>query len=643
MNGMNGNTELYKQTLSYDEKVDPCVCLALPWWVRTMHPTYPPRHGGKIEPLICGERVFERIANDLKHARSSVDIITWGFDPGMVLVRGATAEQGQRYGDLLEEIATRQRDPVTVRLLVWHTSVATQWLMKNIPGYYGTRFPAIGCTENGYYSESHQTYNTNWFSKVRAGKIPNLSFHVRRMVAGIEGPALVDELPLSSAKLKLLSGFLTHHQKMLLIDYERPNSAKGYVMGHNSITDFWDSEKHLFRDPRREWIYKVDPADAMNRAFKEGPQLFPDAPGYAPSEREIEEKERAVQAWLKNNRHVAKPYQDVSIRLKGPILHDLNHNFCQAWQESNRPDASAAEMNPLGSKDLYRKLAMKYGEIDPNFIERRKKIPFEAFTTFGDHSAQLLRTQPMHGEKSIRECYANLTRQMSHYIFIQNQYIQYEPWTEHLKECIQRLRSAGYKKEIYVFIVTSTPEKDGMDLPTYGVARKIGQSETMVQEHAEALEQALREKKPEPITPEEMAERGINVVMGSMWTCADKPPGEKLRADDYEEIYIHAKVAIVDDAAFTIGSANLNLRSMALDSELNVLSEAQDVAYQLRVDLFRQCTGNAGPGPFKDMEETFREWGTIMSDSLKAKNNHHRLRHQILPFHVDRKPGSPVV
>lgn len=99
----------------------------------------------------------------------------------MVLVRGATAEQGQRYGDLLEEIATRQRDPVTVRLLVWHTSVATQWLMKNIPGYYGTRFSAIGCAENGYYSESHQTYNANWFSKVRAGKILNLSFHVRRM------------------------------------------------------------------------------------------------------------------------------------------------------------------------------------------------------------------------------------------------------------------------------------------------------------------------------------------------------------------------------------------------------------------------------------------------------------------------------
>lgn len=32
---------------------------------------------------------------------------------------------------------------------------------------------------------------------------------------------------------------------------------------------------------------------------------------------------------------------------------------------------------------------------------------------------------------------------------------------------------------------------------------------------------------------------------------------------------------------------------MALDSELNVLSEAKDVAFQLRSELFSQCSGMA--------------------------------------------------
>jgi hypothetical protein len=149
-------------------------------------------------------------------------------------------------------------------------------------------------------------------------------------------------------------------------------------------------------------------------------------------------------------------------------------------------------------------------EMDPEFIERRKKISRNPFVfPNGQHSVQLIRTQPQHGEKTIKECYANLTRQIHHYIFIQNQYIQYEPWARHIKECVQRLRSAGYVKPIYVFMLTSTPESNRMDLPTYDVASKIGQSHTMVVEHAKAKEEAERVKGKMPLSPEEMEEQGI--------------------------------------------------------------------------------------------------------------------------------------
>jgi phosphatidylserine/phosphatidylglycerophosphate/cardiolipin synthase-like enzyme len=129
--------------------------------------------------------------------------------------------------------------------------------------------------------------------------------------------------------------------------------------------------------------------------------------------------------------------------------------------------------------------------------------------------------------------------------------------------------------------------------------------------------------------------------MGSLWTCAET--GGKLRPEDYEEIYIHAKVAVVDDAALTIGSGNLNLRSMALDSELNVLSEAKDVAYQLRTDLFSQCTGKMGPVQFGDMTETFKDWNDMATTNADSKTSGAKLKSQLLPFYVDRKPGSPVV
>ena len=253
--------------------------------------------------------------------------------------------------------------------------------------------------------------------------------------------------------------------------------------------------------------------------------------------------------------------------------------------------------------------------------------------------ARCFRVEAELKEKSIKECYANLTRLTQHYIFIQNQYIQYEDWATHLTACAEKLRSAGYAKPIYVFILTSTPEADGMDLATYDIAMKLGRSDAMAVEHAETVERAKRGKAKMPITAEELEKRGIKVLMASMWTGAPKPKS----ADDYEETYIHAKVAIVDDAAFTVGSANLNVRSMALDSELNLLSQAKDVAFELRGKLFMQCTNDEGPAQFGDTKKTFGDWLTLMAHNTTMMAKGRPLSGQIATFHVDRQPGAPVI
>ena len=644
MSGMNDNVDLYKQTLSYRANAAPRQCLAQPWFVRVPYRIHPPRYRCLIEPLICGEEVFRKIAKDLKNARHSIDIITWGFDPGMVLVRGKSAEDGVRYGDLLKEIVSRN-PAVKVRLLIWHDSVITQFVMRNNPGYYGGRFPHIGCGKSGYFSEFHQTYNAEWYAQVSAGKIPNIHIHVRSVPVQLLGKSMADEVTPKGAMATATKAFATHHQKMLLIDYEIPSQATGYVMGHNSVTDFWDTAEHHFRDIRRERIYDIEHMQLQKAAWKEGEHYDSASPGYRLSPAQQATKERLVQSYIDRNSHVVKPYQDVSCRLHGPILHDLNQNFCQAWENSTEPPSFFVDTACLFIPPVW--FAKKIGDwihnkMDPDFITRRAKIPWEAFKLQnGQHNVQLLRTEPQHAEKSIKECYANLTRQIHHYIFIQNQYIQYTTWAEHLIECVGRLRSAGYLKPIYVFILTSTPENDGMDRPTYDVASKVGSSEAMKVEHDEAVKLAREKKIKAPITAEELAGSGINVFMGSLWTC-DKGK-QTLQATDYEEIYIHAKVAVVDDAAFTIGSANLNVRSMALDSELNVLSEAQDVAFKLRCDLFSQCSGMAGPAQFGNMAATFEKWLGTAARNAKNKGVGNQLTSQLLPFHVDRKPGDPVI
>jgi hypothetical protein len=82
---------------------------------------------------------------------------------------------------------------------------------------------------------------------------------------------------------------------------------------------------------------------------------------------------------------------------------------------------------------------------------------------------------------------------------------------------------------------------------------------------------------------------------------------------------------------------------MALDSELNILSEAKDVAYQLRTELFAQCTGQSGPAQFGDMEKTFKDWGVAASKNKKLISDGGHLKSQLVPFYVDRKPGYPVI
>ena len=52
-------------------------------------------------------------------------------------------------------------------------------------------------------------------------------------------------------------------------------------------------------------------------------------------------------------------------------------------------------------------------------------------------------------------------------------------------------------------------------------------------------------------------------------------------------IYVHAKVMIVDDRVLKIGSANMNNRSLGLDSECDLAFEAADDAQAMKITALR--------------------------------------------------------
>jgi phosphatidylserine/phosphatidylglycerophosphate/cardiolipin synthase-like enzyme len=53
-------------------------------------------------------------------------------------------------------------------------------------------------------------------------------------------------------------------------------------------------------------------------------------------------------------------------------------------------------------------------------------------------------------------------------------------------------------------------------------------------------------------------------------------------------LYVHAKVAIIDDRWLIVGSANLNAHSLLNDTEMNVVTDDAGLARQTRVRLWSE-------------------------------------------------------
>ncbi|WP_233134195.1 phospholipase D-like domain-containing protein, partial [Aggregatibacter actinomycetemcomitans] len=60
------------------------------------------------------------------------------------------------------------------------------------------------------------------------------------------------------------------------------------------------------------------------------------------------------------------------------------------------------------------------------------------------------------------------------------------------------------------------------------------------------------------------------------------------------EVYVHSKVTIMDDVFTVISSANLNTRSMQVDTELGIIMECNEVAEGLRKRLWDLHTNKNG-------------------------------------------------
>jgi len=90
----------------------------------------------------------------------------------------------------------------------------------------------------------------------------------------------------------------------------------------------------------------------------------------------------------------------------------------------------------------------------------------------------------------------------------------------------------------------------------------------------------------------------------------------------YREIYIHSKLMFVDDVYTTLGSANLNARSMVGDSELNICTEELSFTQAARKRVWGNLAGADLDGKEctrDQMKETYQDWQQRMTNNKKNR------------------------
>ena len=630
--------------------------------------SHPISQNNQLDVFICGEKGFASIAADIKNAKSSIDLCCWGFDPGMELVRAEGLwPRGPTFGDLLIEAGERG---VCVRLLVWlhpglnAASIAIGMLNpRNLPGWtHDSDFfnrlvfqqqvkeinaqRMLAAKRDAYLKKAKEKkpgaidiglpdqiaiaekarveYCCRWFRAARRidGSFKNAFVADRQADMVSIRASLALEGGLDKTERGGMIAVGSHHQKSILIDYAHEGGAKavGYVMGLNSVTDYWDTEEHKIEDHRRE--------RGGDREAKEC--VLPLAAD--------ESKEQAAKPVApQGNTGFAsyKPYRDYACRLEGgAALIAIHKNFSSAWFRASVPEDHV-------SREFIRR-EMESEETPPALLRPPKP---------GDTAIQIVRTQPEEQDKTIQELYFQATDAVTHtggYIYVENQYFQYEAWTQRLlakckaKSALWKsgMGKAGKTLEdmpmLHVFLVAPVAERDQMVPRTYDALAVVGQHERMTGQN-KLIEDANAKAKLEGKSLSAVVEHANGIVKPTaaileghglrVVACMLQVSGSEIdlkgqRRMRYREIYIHSKLLLINDSFFTLGSANLNVRSMAGDSELNLGTNDRGQATRLRKSIWYRLSGkkiDGGDGGREAIKESFKDWVQQAKDNRKLR------------------------
>jgi phosphatidylserine/phosphatidylglycerophosphate/cardiolipin synthase-like enzyme len=295
----------------------------------------------------------------------------------------------------------------------------------------------------------------------------------------------------------------------------------------------WDRAHKLYCQHQKSWL--IDAGERGEVAFVGGINILQSsvcAPGHA---------------------HGGS--HDVYVELCGPCVTDVHHNFAQRWNEASErlePHGRWPEPVELHDLEFPRVLSAIAGEI-PVQIQRTVRA---GMYRDGTPSPEAERFDIAAGEFSIFAQYQQAIAAARSSIYLEDQAIG-------SAEIIASLEQALRRGVEVVFLVPGQPPKEfiaALANPAY-----------------EAFARGLAALREHP-----------NFALVAI--------AVKEAPNQYRDVYVHAKIALVDDGFCTIGSCNMATRSFYGDTELNASFWHAPTVRALRCELLREHIGRDTSG-----------------------------------------------
>jgi phosphatidylserine/phosphatidylglycerophosphate/cardiolipin synthase-like enzyme len=270
-------------------------------------------------------------------------------------------------------------------------------------------------------------------------------------------------------------------------------------------------------------------------------------------------------------------------------------------------DATARLEGPAVA-DVAEHFRMRWHEVTGRTLD-----PVRPSERAGDVEVQIVRTVPEHvyaaepkGDFRILESYVRALRAAERFIYVENQFL----WSPEIETILFDKILNPPRSDFRVLLVLPSKPNTGVD-DTRGVLASLIE-----------------------------ADDDADSDSGRLLACTLFARSENRT----NPIYVHAKIAVIDDTWLTIGSANLNEHSLFNDTEMNIVSHDAQLARQTRLRLWAEHLElpieDLSSDPIQVIDDL---WKPISKEQLERRKAGQPLSHRLVRLpHVSKRSARAL-